>query len=53
VNDSVVYVPIIGKSTPQGVMEIYGLQSSESSPGGNFQRSDKVLRAMINAKDYK
>lgn len=47
------YVPLVGKSAVQGVLEVFGLSLAENASSNNFLRSDKLLRAMINAKDYK
>ena len=52
-SDSVVYVPLMGSSNPQGVCEIYGFQSDGITDSNIFERSDKALKAMIEAKDYK
>ncbi len=51
--DSVTYVPLNGKGGMQGVLEIYGLQTNDGLSTAKFERSDKVLRAMISAKDFK
>eukprot|EP01032_Pedospumella_encystans_P020196 gene20196-22949_t len=54
--DHVVYVPMFGTSSAQGVMEIYGLQTLATNNAASravYQRSPTVLRAMIQARDYK
>ncbi len=63
--NSVVYVPMIGTSSPQGVIEIHGMlctadsgasvdtSATSVSEGRAYQRSPNALRAMIQAKDYK
>ena len=62
--NSTVYVPMMGTSSPQGVIEIYGLfcpsgddsattTASGSNQGKTYQRSSNALKAMLQAKDYK
>lgn len=54
--DHVVYVPMFGTSSAQGVMEIYGLQTLATNNAASravYQRSTTVLKAMMHAKDYK
>ena len=51
-----VYVPMFGTSSAQGVMEIYGLQTAATSHTAHrevYQRSTAVMKAMIHAQDFK
>jgi hypothetical protein len=48
---------MFGTSSAQGVMEIYGLQTVATAANAShrevYQRSPAVLKAMIQAQDYK
>lgn len=51
-----VYVPMFGTSSAQGVMEIYGLQTlatNTTTSRAVHQRSPTILKAMIHAQDFK
>ena len=54
-----VYVPMFGTSSAQGVMEIYGLQTLATAANNAgtdravYQRSPTVLKAMIHSQDFK
>jgi len=47
---------MFGTSSAQGVMEIYGLQTLATNNAASravYQRAPMVLKAMMQAKDYK
>ena len=50
-----VFVPLIGSSSPQGVIEIHGMLpvNAEKNEYKTYQRSAVALKAMIHAKEYK
>lgn len=50
-----VYVPLVGSSSPQGVIEIHGMlpANADVSEYKAYQRSAVALKAMIQAKEYK
>ena len=51
--DNVVYVPMMGKGGPVGIIEIHGLYSEGISNKGSFERPVSALKAMIAASDFK
>lgn len=51
--DNIVYVPMIGNNSVQGVIELHGLHAEGITSPKIFERSGTALRAMIGAKDYK
>lgn len=51
--ESIVYVPLIGRAGPVGVIEIMGFVLDDITDVSRLQRSPKVLQAMLRAKDYR
>jgi len=51
--ESVVYVPLLGKGGPVGVIEIHGLYLEGITDKSSFERPPGPLKAMINAGDFK
>lgn len=50
--DNVVFVPLIGLSSKQGVLEIHGLHVKGVTDPKLFQRPINAIKAMIRAKDF-
>jgi hypothetical protein len=44
---------MFGSSSAQGVIELYGLQTVATADKSVYQRSPAVLKAMMQAKDFK
>ena len=45
---------MLGTSSAQGILEIYGLQTTISSKKHSiYERNPQILKGMMDAKDYK
>ncbi len=51
--ETVVFVPMFGRSGPVGVIEIHGLYSEGITNTGNYERPTGPIKAMIAASDFK
>ena len=50
--ETVIFVPLIGRTGALGVVEIHGLQSPTVTNTANFQRDTSLMKSLIAAKDY-